>query len=78
MTTIIVTILVIGFLIVVSVIAIAGLILKKGVKFLKYRGHRHFSSSDFKYRHHGGYGHHGYGHKHYRHKHSSHRGFFSS
>ncbi|UFJ42989.1 hypothetical protein LOK74_11040 [Brevibacillus humidisoli] len=71
------TILIIGFLILVAIIAIAGLILKKGVKFLKYSGRRRFSSSDYKFRR-GGPGHHHYGHKHYRHKYTSHSGFFSS
>ncbi len=79
MATALFTILGIGLLIVIAVAAIGISLVKKGSRFLFKSGHhRHFSSSDYRYRGHGHKGHHSYGHKHYRHKHTSHSGFFSS
>ncbi len=79
MKLILLTILGIGLLFVVVVIAVAAAIFKKGARFLFNggRGHRHYTSS-------GGWknpirpgGHTSFGHGHYRRRHSS-NSFFSS
>lgn len=73
MLKILLAVLFFGFLFLLAIIAIAGLVFKKGMRFFRHSYHR--SSSGWKY---SGYGHHSYGHKHYRRKLFSRNGFFSS
>ncbi len=79
--SVLLTILGIGFVILIIAIVIVAVLFKKGARFLwkmTERGYHKYSSSDYRYRPFWKMGHRTYGHRHYRRKYSSHSGFFSS
>ncbi|MFG0234564.1 hypothetical protein [Brevibacillus porteri] len=79
--SVLLTILGIGFVILIVAIVIVAVLFKKGARFLwkmTGRGYHKYSSSDYRYRPFWKRGHRTYGHRHYRRKYSSHSGFFSS
>ncbi|MBH0329476.1 MULTISPECIES: hypothetical protein [Brevibacillus] len=80
--SVLLTILGIGFVILIVAIVIVAVLFKKGARFLwKMTGrgyHKYSSSSDYRYRPSWKTGHRTYGHRHYRRKYSSHSSFFSS
>lgn len=77
--TVILTVVAVGFILMILAAVVVVMLLRKGYRFLSKGKYRYYSSSHYRpHRPFWKYGHKSYGHHYYRRKYSSRSGFFSS